>query len=632
MIRFTLLVAALLWANGLAHSQSITSIIDDPLYQEANEIVIFDHTEFVAQSIYKAREKRHYKVYIKDAESAALSEVELHYSQFVSVESARAEVYHPNGKKIKTIKFNDFRDYSTKGGSMADDSRVKHYQLSDYNHPVVLEVTYELSYSGSMFFPRWIPQFEGQGVELATFTVTSQYPDAFRHKSIGVEAHETQLEQGKKVTWKVEKRKPYIFQAYSYRIEDYAPVVYTAPNKFQMEGYEGDLSSWGTFGQWNQSLSKGRNTLGQEAIQEIKRQMPTGLDDLEKAKWIYSYLQANTRYVSIQLGIGGYQPFESGFVHDKKYGDCKALSFYTKSLLEAFGIKAYYTLINAGSYASQVYEDFPMSHFNHAILTLPMEQDTVWLECTSQTSPFGYMGKFTSDRNALMITDDGAVLVHTKSYSEEDNMQQTVTQIDLQKDGTGQVRLQRTYHGLELGNDYFQYAVQEGAEEQRKWFYDQHQWGSLSLQELELAQPTNEVVPVGKMEAALEMHDICSQSGDRLFLSPFTFTNIQGFKLVQSERDIPVEIRYPFSQLDTVEVNFPEGFYPESEPRSIDIDHEYGAYRVQTEKTGEYQYRIIRYFSLKKGRYQGEAYQSFRAFIKDVRKKDRRKLVMINKT
>src|SRR5690606_4540730 len=98
------------------------------------------------------------------------------------------------------------------------------------------------------------------------------------------------------------------------------------------------------------------------------------------------------------------------------YGDCKALSNYMVALLGSVGIKGYYSLIMAGENFTPLQTDFPSSQFNHVVVAVPNGSDTLWLECTSQTQPFGYLGSFTDDRYALMILDDGATLVKTGSY------------------------------------------------------------------------------------------------------------------------------------------------------------------------------------------------------------------------
>ncbi len=63
-------------------------------------------------------------------------------------------------------------------------------------------------------------------------------------------------------------------------------------------------------------------------------------DKRQKVFALYDYLQKNTRYISVQLGIGGWQPFPADYVATKRYGDCKALSNFMVALLKEAGIKA----------------------------------------------------------------------------------------------------------------------------------------------------------------------------------------------------------------------------------------------------------------------------------------------------
>ncbi|MEZ5148898.1 MAG: hypothetical protein R2759_17955 [Bacteroidales bacterium] len=66
---------------------------------------------------------------------------------------------------------------------------------------------------------------------------------------------------------------------------------------------------------------------------------------------------------------------------------------------------------------------------------VPLANDTLWLECTNQDMPFAYLGTFTDNRRALAITDNGGVLVRTKSYEADSNLICTKATFHVDADG-----------------------------------------------------------------------------------------------------------------------------------------------------------------------------------------------------
>ena len=123
--------------------------------------------------------------------------------------------------------------------------------------------------------------------------------------------------------------------------------------------------------------------------------MVTGIEDkLEKAKIIYKYVQENTRYISVQIGIGGFRPINAIDVDRVKYGDCKGLSNYTMALLKAVNVPSYYTVVEAGNRKVDFEDDFAdLRQGNHAILAIPYKGSYYWIDCTSQIHPFRIFGR-----------------------------------------------------------------------------------------------------------------------------------------------------------------------------------------------------------------------------------------------
>lgn len=84
-----------------------------------------------------------------------------------------------------------------------------------------------------------------------------------------------------------------------------------------------------------------------------------------------------------------------------------------------------------------IVEDFVSMQGNHVILGIPDVNDNItWLECTSQTLPFGFQGDFTDDRKVLLVSGEASKIVKTKAFLNEQNYQKTTSKVTLNDDNS----------------------------------------------------------------------------------------------------------------------------------------------------------------------------------------------------
>ncbi|MDR2131273.1 MAG: DUF3857 and transglutaminase domain-containing protein [Odoribacteraceae bacterium] len=592
--------------------------------------VLRDDTRFTILGPGESRVERSYKVLVLTARGGEYANVMLFYDKFRKIASLKATVTDLGGKVIKRYGTGDGRDYRYGGEELATDMRVKRWKMGPDRYPYIIEVAYREEYKGSLFYPRWDPvPGERQAMESATLTVCDPLNLGVRYKGLNV-ADPVKAPEGRgwRYTWSVRGIPPRIAGPFDAPWAS-LPVVYLAPVGFEMEGLKGNMETWEAFGQWIDRLMQGRDELPPEGIARA-RQLCEGIaSPREKARAIYRHVQQTTRYVSVQLGIGGWQPFPARFVDQKRYGDCKALSCYTRALLQAVGIPSYYTLIRAGREAEPLLTDFPSAHFNHVIVTVPLEGDTLWLECTSRVAPLGFRGSFISGRHALMITPEGGRLTRVRDYTGEENVTVTRVSLDIVPGGDVRLGLDRELAGVELEEGHFLAMLERSETERRSWVMDAAHYGNLELQSFRFKPLEGDECPRSGYEVEGLLKGFCPTNGDRLFLTPFVFTTLRDVRFAESDDHVPVEIRYPCTRIDTIAVRLPENSVMESMPGAVALKMAPGEYSIHCYRQGDVCY-FVRRFTLHAGRYPA-GYGDLKSFFRQVQLHDLSRVVIHRK-
>ena len=628
---FTLLLLSIISTNIQAQNPWAADKIPADLKEKAHAVIRTSETFFTVKNIGEATEKNHIVITILDEQGMKYASQVVYYNKLNKINDLEGTLYDAKGEKVRRLKKDDTRDGSAfSDGTLFSDNRYKYAEFKYAVFPFTVEFTYETTSKNMLFYPTWFPQEdeENVSVESSLFKVKMPVGMELRCKILNGMSNPNieDLADGKAYTWGVKGQKVYENEEYSPSWTKIGMGVLTAPAEFETEGYKGNAKTWKDLGDFDNLLAKNRDVLPENVKAETQQLVAGITDPVLKTKKIYEYLQSKTRYISIQLGIGGWQPFEAKQVAATGYGDCKALSNYAQALLKNVGIESHYVSIRAGAGQRDIQADFPSQQFNHAIVCVPIKGDTIWLECTSQENPFGYLGTFTSDRYALMATPQGGKLIRTPAYKPADNQQIRKIEAVLGDDGNATAEAHTTFMGT-LQESYASIKTQLSEEDQKKALSKTIEIPSFELNSFSI-QEEKKRNPSVMVKLSLAVRKCASKSGTRMFLTP---------NLMSIENSIPpasdkprvheVELRNTYTETDSVSYVLPKNIQIEAKPEAVKFESKFGNYFADFQlKDGKLLY--LRKFVRNKGKFPPTAYAEMIDFYKKIAKADKMQVVL----
>ncbi len=612
--------------------------IPDALKKDANAVVRWQREEFLIQNPGKAalRITRAVTILNKKAEEEDLEMVMVSYDgDLIEAEILYGNLYDANGKLVRTLKKKDITDQSYTGGSLFQDTRIKHASMQDDRYPYTVEYSYEQEFDGLFYYPDFAPQTAPNiSVQYAEMHVLVPKGMDIRYTTHNFDGEPESIPTNKHVgyLWKVENLPAIDPEPFSPPFRELRPTVLLAPIEFKISGYEGKMNTWGEFGKFIYELNEGRDELPEEMAAKV-RAMVAGLETPhEKIDTLYRFLQANTRYVSVQLGIGGYQTFDAEYVYENGYGDCKALSNYMKAMLNVIEIPSHMGIIYRGHANPKVSPTFPTQQFNHAILCVPLASDTIWLECTNSHSLTGYMDRSTSDRYAVLATPEGGKLARTPSFGPTKNRQNRKAEITLQEDGAALIKVKTIYSGYQ--QDYLEDIIGSYSDREKEdWLRDDIELGSYDLISYELGRVEGAKLPSCYLTYDLKARNCAALSGTRIFLAPNLLGKWGNVPEKLEKRTQPVKFRYPYVDADTLTYLLPKGYSIENmADMPIQITSKFGEYEANVTVRPDGQITYTRRLQMNKVEFPAETYEELRQFLKEIVKADKIQIVLSNKS
>jgi hypothetical protein len=636
LVVYQVLLYAIFTAQVRAQDDFSFGKINPVLLKDANVVIRIDEDYFEILSKSEAKSRHRFVVTILNEKGEEKhNEMYVGYDKFTKITDISGAIYDASGKQVKKLKNADIQDFGYgAAGDDISDARIKivNFGKKSYAYPYTIEFSYEIRDRNMMFYPKWKPRANAYAaVEYSSYKIKTPAGFTFRYKEYNgapavVKSSDTDGSPLYQWTLKDQPVVPVV----SYRLPDNAflPMVLTAPSDFEIQAYSGNFNRWEDLSKFYYTLNKDRDALPAATVAEIKSIIKDAKTDREKVLLLYKWMQSKSRYVSIQLGIGGWQTIDATTVANKGYGDCKALTNFMMAALKQAGIKSHAALIRAGD-EPEMNLDFPSSQFNHVIACVVLQKDTLWLECTSQTAAANFMGSFTGNREALLVMEEGGKLVKTHDYNASQNIRNRQVKVKMEENGNGYLQVTTLYGGLQqetrekLLHNY-------NTEEQRKWLLSNLELPDMELGKFEYEKGKDNV-PVISEKLDIKVRNCATRTGTRLFVKPNLLT--RSINLPASTEERKEDFYLPLSDFnltdsDSVTFEIPQHMKPESSLPSYQFASSFGSYQVKTvfeNNTLVY----TRKLTLKSGRFPATDYVKWIDFVKKIRKADRAQVVFI---
>jgi hypothetical protein len=565
-----------------------------------------------------------FSIQINNRSGDDFANISVPYSKSEKISGLEGWIEDKSGIKIRNLKKSEVTDKSAISGiSMYEDNFEKCFQLKHNDYPYRIVYTYKTTINEYFTIVWWTPLYINQ-IPIKKAILQIKIPKGFEYKSYSHNIKPPRVDTLKStefLEWNIADLKPIKNEIFS-KSEDVVPLVIVSPLNFKY-GLEGSLKDWQSYGNWQSRLIKGLDKLPESEQKRVTGLIKNVSDKKEIVKLLYHYLQDQTHYINVTLGIGGMKPYPASYVAQNKYGDCKALSNYMKALLKFAGIESFYANIYSGEQAEYPVKNLVCPQFNHAVLAVPLEKDTIWLENTSNSCPFGYFGISTQNREALIIDEKDSRLVRTPALKREDVHVSRKLDFFLNLNGSANLHLTETFRGWEF--ERFNHLKENFNDKFKDEYIREYMpFENYEVLDWKLNQLHRDSARI-ELNANLNLNKYLKSLGSEYYFNLYPI-HLPSFTS-EKERTLPVILPYPVFISDTLNYHLPQGYELKTKQDPIYIESRYGKYKAEI-TTQKDVVHVVKSFELIPAEYSLKEYHDFYSFLQSVKQKDDCKIVI----
>lgn len=168
-----------------------------------------------------------------------------------------------------------------------------------------------------------------------------------------------------------------------------------------------EFADWKAVVDWGLPLYRLDGKLGpalDAAVDNIRR---TAATPEERARAVLQLVQANIRYLGVEVGTGSYAPSAPATVFQRRFGDCKDKALLVVAMLRELGVHAAPALVSTER-REAVAAVLPAPQvFNHVVVRATINGRHYWLDPTTSPQGGDLEHMVQSDHGLALVLDEG---------------------------------------------------------------------------------------------------------------------------------------------------------------------------------------------------------------------------------
>ncbi len=187
---------------------------------------------------------------------------------------------------------------------------------------------------------------------------------------------------------------------------------------------------------------------GDEALERTVHELVDDAPDVRtKVARIYAWATDHVRYVGLEFGIHGHQPYRVTDVVQRGYGDCKDTASLLYAMLQIAGIDARIALVRTTRNGEIGDQPASLAVFDHAIAYVPALD--MFLDGTAEHTGLGELPQMDQGALALVVGPSSVELRHIPVGDAEASGRTRELTVTLAADGSAHLSATETLRGSE---------------------------------------------------------------------------------------------------------------------------------------------------------------------------------------